>query len=477
MKTTYFKIHILTALAAGLLLALPACKKGYLDINQTDPNKTTHPPINGILAGVTYESALNVQSLGNFTSYYVQQLASPNTGSGSDIYDDVDRSTAWANIYLNVTDIRKMKQLAIQQHAYEHLGVADILEALNMSMTIDIFGDAPYNQAWSDGENLKPSYDSAHAIYDSCMALIEQGITAFNLPDPLISIEPANDLIHGGNKAAWIKTAYALKARLLNRLSKQSNYDPSAILAALANAYTTNGDDAQVTRFESLSPWNAVAKNNASGTLDGWLSANFINALNGKTYGVFDPRLPLITDTTRFGDYRGTVNGVGRTGSGTDNSANALSPNGYYSRGGAPLLVLTYAEMKFIESEASFATDKARSYQAYLDGIAANMDKMGVAAPAKLAYLSNPVVAVGLAAFTKELIFKEKYVATFLQPETWTDARRCNYAYKDFVLPQGALLTTFIRRVGYPTSETSRNAENVPTVGSLANRLWWDRDR
>ncbi|PSL20867.1 SusD/RagB family nutrient-binding outer membrane lipoprotein [Chitinophaga ginsengisoli] len=474
MKSTHHKIYTL-ALAAGLLFSLATCKKGYLDVNQTNPNLTEHPPINGLLAGVTYKSAVNVFSAGNITSYYVQQLASPNTGSGSDIYDDVDRSTTWRYIYLNVTDIRQMKKLALQRKAYEHLGVADILEAFNMSMLTDLFGDAPYREAWSEGENLKPGYDSAKAIYDSCLSLIDQGVAALNLPDPQVTLDASNDLIHGGNKAAWVKTAYALKARLLNRMSKQANYDPAAILAALGNAYASNADDAQVTRFESLSLWNGVAKNNASGTLDGWLSANFVNALNGTTYGVFDPRLPLITDTTRFGDYRGTANGVGRTGSGTDNSACALSPNGYYSRGGAPLLMLTYAEMKFIEAEASFGSDKARSYQAYLDGIAANMDKVGVAAARKQAYLTNPVVAVGVAAFTKDLIFKEKYVATFLQPETWTDARRFDYKYKDFNLPRNALLNTFVRRVGYPTSETSRNAENVPAVGSLADHLWWDK--
>ena len=475
MKRIHRKIYTV-ALAAGLLFSLAACEKGYLDVNQTNPNLTEKPPINGLLAGVTYQSAVNVFSAGNITSYYVQQLASPNAGSGSDIYDDVDRSTTWRYIYLNVTDIRQMKKLALERNAYEHLGVADILEAFNMSMLVDLYGDAPYREAWSEGENLKPGYDSARAIYDSCLSLIDQGVAAFNLLDPATRLDTiSDDLIHNGRKAAWIKTAYALKARLLNRMSKQANYDPAAILAALGNAYTSNADDAQVTRFESLSLWNGVAKNNASGTLDGWLSANFVNALNGTTYGVFDPRLPLITDTTRFGDYRGTVNGVGRTGSGTDNSACALSPKGYYSRAGAPLLMLTYAEMKFIEAEASFGTDKARSYQAYLDGIAANMDKVGVAAAAKQAYLANPVVAVGVAAFTKELIFKEKYVATFLQPETWTDARRFDYKYKDFKLPTNALLNAFIRRIGYPTSETSRNGENVPVVGSLADHLWWDK--
>ncbi|QHS58631.1 SusD/RagB family nutrient-binding outer membrane lipoprotein [Chitinophaga agri] len=473
MKRTFLHLYTLI-LAAGLLSVLPACKKGYLDINQTDPNLSQRPPINGLLVATTYQSAINVYSTGYITSYYVQQLASPNTGSGSDIYDDVDRSTNWRNIYLNVTDIRQMKQLAIAQRAYEHLGVARILEALNMSMAVDLYGNLPYREAWSEGENLRPGYDDAKAVYDSCLSLIDQGIASLNQADPLVTLDPTNDLIHAGNKAAWIRTAYALKARLLNRKSKQADYDPAAVLAALENAYTSNVDDAQITRFESLSPWNGVAKNNASGTLDGWLSANFINALNGTTYGVFDPRLPLITDLTRFGDYRGTVNGVGRTGSGTDNSQCALSVNGFYSRGGAPLLILTYAEMKFIESEASFAVNRTRSYQAYLDGIAANMDKVGVAPADKQTYLANPVVAAGEGAFTKELIFKEKYVATFLQPETWTDARRCDYKYKNFQLPQGALLNTFIRRVGYPASETSRNPENVPAIGSLADHLWWD---
>jgi hypothetical protein len=474
MKQTYRKIYTL-ALAAGLLSSLAACEKGYLDINQTNPNQTENPPINGLLAGVTYQSAVNVFSAGNITSYYVQQLASPNTASGSDIYDNVDRSTTWRAIYLNVTDIRQMKKLALERNAYEHLGVANILEAFNMSMLTDLFGDAPYRQAWSEGANLKPGYDSAKVIYDSCLSLIDQGVAALNLTDPQVTLDASNDLVHGAKKDAWIKTAYALKARLLNRKSKLPDYDAAAVLGALGNAYKSNADDAQVTRFESLSPWNGVAKNNASGTLDGWLSATFVNALNGTTFGVFDPRLPLITDKTRFGDYRGTVNGVGRVGAGTDTAQSALSPNGYYSRGGAPLLMLTYAEMKFIEAEASFASDKARSYQAYLDGIRANMDKVGVAAADKQAYLTNPVVAVGVAAFTKDLIFKEKYVATFLQPETWTDARRFDYKYKSFTLPRNALLDTFIRRVGYPTSETSRNPENVPVVGSLADHLWWDK--
>jgi hypothetical protein len=103
------------------------------------------------------------------------------------------------------------------------------------------------------------------------------------------------------------------------------------------------------------------------------------------------------------------------------------------------------------------------------------MDKIGVSAAAKTAYLSNPAVAVGSAAFTKDHLFKEKYIVMFLHPEAWTDARRYDYKYKDFTLPVNVVLSTFIRRAGYPSTEESRNAENVPAVSGLDQKLWWDQ--
>ncbi len=100
---------------------------------------------------------------------------------------------------------------------------------------------------------------------------------------------------------------------------------------------------------------------------------------------------------------------------------------------------------------------------------------MGVATTARDTYVSNPIVSVGENNLTLSLIFKEKYVAMFLHPEAWVDARRFDYAYKDFSLPLGAALTTFIRRSAYPSIENSRNSGNVPSVSSLADKLWWDK--
>ena len=458
-----------------LTVIISSCKKNYLDINEINPNQTQNPHINVLLPSVTYQTGLNYYRAGNITAYYVQQLASSNAASGSDTYDNVDRSSLWYNIYNVMKDEREMKTRAEAAAAYQHIGDANVTEAMNMSMIVELWGDAPYSQAF-DITNFTPGYDKGEDIFNACIKLLDDAVIEFNKPNPLIKLDAAGDFIHNGNIAAWIKTAYALKARLLNRLSKKSNYSPAAILDALSKAYTSNADDAQLTKFTGRSPWNQTAYNNTQLLLDGWMSEQFIDALDGTTYGVVDPRIKYITDTTKFGDYRGTPNGKGRTGTGTNKEESYLSVNnGFYSKSGAPLLLITYAEMKFIESEASFATDKTRSYNAYLQGIAANMDKMGIPAAEKNAYLSIPSVAVGVAAFTKDLIFKEKYVAMFLQPEAWTDARRYDYKYKDFTMPLNAVLPTFIRRIGYPSTETDRNGKNVPAVSSLADKLWWDQ--
>jgi hypothetical protein len=479
MRIKTISLLLITALTIG------SCKKGYFDINEVNPNQTQNPPIQGLLTSVTYHTGVNFFRAGDFTSYYMQYLASPNQGGPSDIYENADRSSLWFNItvtgtnayggvYNTLIDARTLLQKAAEGNASEHAGVAKVIEAMNMSLMIDLFGDVPYSQAF-DPKNFTPKYDKAEDVFNTCLSLLDEAVVEFNKPNPTIKLDAASDVIHGGNVSRWIKTSYALKARLLNRLSKQASYNPTQILAALSNAYTSNAEDAQVTRFQSRSPWGQVAYNNTQSLLDGWLSEQFVDHLNGKTYGVVDPRLKLIATPTAAGTYVGTTNGKGRTGSGTTSQESYLSVDGFYSRSDAPLLLATYAEMKFIEAEATFATDKARSYKAYLDGIGAHMDKLGVPALEKTAYLFNPFVAPGIAGFTIDHIFKEKYVAMFLHPESWTDGRRYDFRYKDFTLPVGALLPSFIRRANYPTSELSRNGSNVPNVTSLTEKLYFEK--
>lgn len=463
------------------VVSTSSCKK-YLDVN-TNPNQPNKATINGLLTRTTENTALNVYRVStNITSYYVQYLASSNAASPLDTYDDVDASSTWTSLYDNMTDIYDLEKLAIERGSNQYQGVAKVLMAINLQYVHSLWGDAPYSTAF-DLSTLTPGYDNAQSIFQTCVKLLDEGIallTQSPSPYPIPGESGSTkspDLVHKGNIPAWLRTAHAVKARLLNQLSKTSQYNTSAIFAELAAAYTATVQDAFVTTWDVRNPWNQVALNNRNLLLDGWLSEQFIDAMNGKTFGIFDPRLPLMTDTTKYGDYRGTPNGKGRTGSGVSFDETYINLTGFYSSSGSPLFLITYEEMKFIEAEAAFrANDKPRAYAAYLEGIKANMNKMGVAAVNRDAYVNHASVSAGEANLTLDLIFKEKYKALFLNPETWNDARRYNYQYKDFTLPLNAVASNFIRRMVYPSVETSRNGANVPPgITDVTKRLWWDQ--
>jgi hypothetical protein len=456
--------------------SIASCKK-FLDVNN-NPNAPTKPPINGLLTRVTQNVALNVFRVSNITSYYVQYLASPNPASPTDVYEPIDASSTWTFLYNNMTDAYDLEKLGREQGATQYQGVAKVMQAMDLSLVHSLWGAAPFISAFG-GENLTPSYDDAQTIFQKCLSLLDEGIALLGQSGSTITIPTGGDspdLIHHGDTNAWIRTAHALKARLLNQLSDTPQYSATSIFAELSASYTSEAQDAFITTFDVRNPWNQVALNNQNLLLDGWLSDYYVNAMTGTTFGIADPRLPLTASLTKFGDYRGTRNGKGRTGSGTTKDESYISLTGYYSSDDSPLYIISYDELKFIEAEAAFrSSDKPRAYAAYLEGIRANMDKMGVAPADRDAYINDPSVSVGAANLTLDLIFKEKYKAMFLMPVTWDDARRFEYQYKDFQLPLNVVTSSFVRRLVYPSVETSRNGANVPSVSSVTQKLWWDQ--
>jgi hypothetical protein len=477
-------------LAAVALFTFQSCSKSYFDELSSNPNLVTTPSLSALLATSTSKAGVMSYNVGSVISPYVQYTANPTAGSASDIYETIDFTGTWDALYYAMADVNELKKQAVIQNSSEYIGVADVLLAYNLTLVNDLWGDAPFSEAFTPS-NINPKYDSQQDVYNSTMALIDEAITQLTKADATIKLAATSDLIYGTNTAAnaerlkWLKAAYAFKARLLNKVSKTSGYNPTAVLAAIDNSFTTNADDAGMATFVIRNPWAQVAVNNAALSLSGWLSEQFIDQLNGKTYGLFDPRIKKITDVTvvpknpNYPPYIGTVNGAGDRPNPPNNNTvkdeNYISISSPWTSATAPLLIVTYAELKFIEAEAAFNIDKTRSYNAYLAGIGANMDKLQVPAEEKQVYLADPRVAVGPAALTKELIFKEKFVATYLNPEAFNDVRRNDYKYKDFTLPVGAVLDTYIRRLDYPLGERSKNGANVPAAVPRTTKLWWDQ--
>lgn len=474
MKNT-IKLLTTAGIIAVVLFSLAGCED-FLDINE-DPNNPTEAPAAGLMTSATFETAQNMYRMGSITSYYVQYLGSPNPGSSNDTHERVSYGDEWYELYDVLTDLSDLELLAEEDEATEYLGIAKILKALTLATLVDNWGDVPYSEAFFI-ETLNPSYDSQDTLYTEVFTLLEEGIAELQKTNSTITTGN-EDFIYGGDMEKWEQLANFLRARYLNHYSKQSSYDPEAVLAALDNAFTGNEDDAQVSYFEEeQNPWAQVAIDNAGLILGGWLSEQVVTHMNGETHGVFDPRIESFTDPTDAGIYRGVRNGAGRGGEPPAGAFSVLTTNTFYAEETAPVLIATYAEQKFIEAEAAFRNGQpSRAYQAYLDGIEAHMDKMGVPADEKNTYITDSAVAVGESGLTLDLIFKEKYTAMFLHPEAWVDARRFDYQYEGMELPANhnpALNGEFIRRLSYPDSETQRNSQNVPDV-ALSDRIWWDQ--
>lgn len=466
--------YIITTCSFILLLGVVGCED-YLNINE-DPNNPTEAPAAGLITSATYETSLNVFRAGDVTSFFVQYLGSPNPGSSTDTHEPVSYNGLWFNIYDVLTDLNDLEELAEEEGATEYVGLAKVMKAINLGLLVDLWGNVPYSDAFNAEETITPSYDSDEQLYNEVFTLLNDGITALQESESSITTGD-EDFIYEGDIDQWIKTAYLLRARYLNHLSETASYDPTAVLDAIDNAYTGNEDDAQLENFNNNNPWAEIAIDNAGLILGGWMSEQIVNHMNGNTYGVFDPRIETFMSTNDDDEYVGVRNGAGRGDAPPSGAFSVLTTDTYYADENAPLLVATYAEQKFIEAEAAFRDNQtSRAYQAYLDGIEAHMDKVGVSEADKNDYMNEPTVAVGEGSLTLDDIMREKYVVMFLHPEAWVDARRYDYQYEGMEIPANhnpSLNGEFIRRLAYPDSETQRNSGNVPDV-SLTDRIFWD---
>ncbi|WP_345161750.1 SusD/RagB family nutrient-binding outer membrane lipoprotein [Nibribacter koreensis] len=468
------------------LLPLASCDS-YLDVND-DPNRAKAVSSDALLSPIIVATAEGHYSLAIYTSMFAQQLAAyPSGFQQADQHIDVRANTAFNTLYLNsLNNADVLVKQAAAEGSSHYVGIGKVLQALNLGLLSDTWGAVPFSQAFQGPLELTPAYDSQEQIYTTIQRLLDEALV--ELQKPTSTVRPGgDDLIYGGKISSWIKAANSLKARYaIHLVEKDGVAAANNALTYLANGISSNLEDMQVVyNDKNLNPWN---RNIAIGTTTGNFitapSSTLINLMNGITYpGLVDPRLPFLADKgTSTANYAGLRNGLG-TGGNTNITANT-----WYAKPNSPLLMVTFSEMKFIEAEARFIANGGtrtsvgstpEAYAAYLAGINAHMDKLGVAN--KSEYLNNPQVAVGAENLTLSLIMKEKLIALYLNPEAWVDVRRYDYAsaiYPGMALPANhnpALNGQFIRRVLYPESEGARNAEEVAKVTKgLAEKMFWD---
>lgn len=455
-----------------------------------DPNRPAAITLEAYLPSIVDATAESYYYVAYDANQVAQHVAS-YFGSGSDIHEEFRIGTGWTQIYLRaMSNAHELERQAGEQSSPHYAGVAKVYQALMLGLATDAWENVPYTEAFEGIENLTPAYDQQQVIYETIIPnLLDQAVTDLQAASS-VSSPGADDLVYGGDLEQWIKTANVLKARYaIHLVNKGSQAAAQQALAALDGiSYTSNDDDLQLTYDErNLNPWHsriALAINTGNFLLAP--AAQVVNMMNGDLYGVVDPRLPLMfalnTDQT---EYEGMVNGS------AEGNTIDLRESTWYASSEAPLLMVTYAEAKFIEAEARFLANGGsatttgstpEAYQAYLDGIAAHMSKLGVVDSLREAYLGSPQVGMGADNLTLGLILKEKYIALFLNPEAWVDLRRYQYSnelYRGFSLPENVnpqLNGAFIERATYPFDELSRNSAAVLANNKpLSADMWRDQ--
>jgi hypothetical protein len=485
MKKQIKYIAFMSALCLGFLVSSCA---DYLDVN-TDPTRVNESQVTlAAMLPTIIEATSQTQYNLAFTISQITQNMCSVTGGGADQHIEIRLAGAWSTAYLTaMSNANLMIEKANTQSSPHYAAAGKILLAYNLNMGTTAWENIPYSQAFSI-KTLQPEYDSQESIFQKINALLDEAI--LDLDKTSVRKMGSDDLIYAGNLVRWKAAAKALKARVALQFSAKgaSAAATNALAALSASAMASNADDFQlIYNLRNLNPWNTgVAVANTTGNLSIRHSQQFVDAMNGTTFGVFDPRLPIVGGRVAANasatTWVGGENGVG--GGNVD-----LNPTtSWHSKNISPIQFVTFAEQKFIQAEAEFlknggtTTSKgttAAGYQAYLDGISNNMTKLGVADTARTRYMADLKVAVGAANLTLQNIMSEKYKALFLNSETWSDFRRWDFSkdvFKDLDLPKNqstALGGKWIERSLYPLDEFSRNGSVVAKNQKDPNVKMW----
>jgi hypothetical protein len=444
------KIKSLAILAVAAV-GFTACSDAWLEDYKLDQNRPSDVSMEVLLPSAQAAYGMTQGDvLPRLTSIFMQQMTGTDRQSlAHNRYAQIgegDFNTPWNNSYAGgLYDLKLIEDKAEAAGASAYVGVAKIMTAMYLGVLTDHFGDIPYTDALQGADNLKATFDSQADIYTTIFTLLSEGKDA--LAQPSTVTPGGDDLIHGGDLAAWAATADGLRARHLNHLSKTSQYNAANVIAACddalnAGVYCTIGFEAALNQ----NPWYQFTVIDRAGYISQF----------GTMYDMMeassDPRINL---------YR---------------SADSLTMPAYGDATSA-LPIVTPFEIMFVKAEAQLAGSASDARATLEAAIESHMTWLGVDAGDIATYVAALPATTDL-----ELIMNEKYVAMFSSSESWTDWRRTGFP--TLSAPADANLSGMPRRMPYPEGEYLYNADNVPMPltsspddkfgVTTTYRLWWD---
>ncbi len=436
-----------------------SCEKDLEQLN-LDPTRVTDVELRlmlpEIIAQTMYsEGATGARAIGiimqQFFGLDAQQLAYNDYIMGEDLMNNYWRTGLYSGA---LRSCQVMMDKATDQEASFYIGVGAILMANQYGIATSWFGDIPYSEALKGTENLKPAYDSQESVYQGVISALDGAINTLGNATGYAG----GDLIHGGDAAAWIKTARGLKARFLMHQAKRNSGNYAAALSEIAGSYASIDEQSSFT-FETGGNAN--------------YSLNKFGQGRPGTLG-FHPQFASMLDGDPRADKYFIDDGSGNL---LFYQAGADLP---YSREDATIAMISFAELKFMEAEAQLQGGNDAAASAALEaGIMASMAMTGTDVESGQAYADSVLGGT----VDLETIITEAYKAYYGNAfgTTWANYRRTGFPVltpssngANGLNPSGVIPQRFL----YVESETTSNSANVEAAraaqggGLLDAKLW-----
>ncbi|WP_437920183.1 SusD/RagB family nutrient-binding outer membrane lipoprotein [Sphingobacterium sp. LRF_L2] len=479
-----------------------------LDLNY-NPVQPVTVPSNQRLPAIQANLAYSLYSQARFASYHsyyvTTRLGNSNAQTDTWNYNSITRMGAWRWHYFdvgsNIAGPAGMLVRALEDGDNNYVGVGKILLALSYLSATDVFGDMPFNEAYNGSFN--PVYDSQEQIYAGVEKLLDEGVEELrNVREAARTMNASADLLYRGDYNKWIAFADAIRSRLkLHTANFTNGYSD---LLTVVNRAISGFEDA-IFRYpaSSTSNWEknlwgesranpewqfADIRNDLLNSLptDVLMKALTINAEAGQ----YDPRLYKLTTPGTNGKYLGAKMSEGLRDlalpSGVVYQDFANLYNGYWTADSSAYPYLIKEELYFIKAEALFyLNDRSGALAAYRQGIEENLKRLGVDGGQVINFLGSSKIVQDPQALQISDIMMQKWIALYLQGESWVDIRRYAYgthAYPDLYYPRFALAEwggRYIERFVYdPQTEYIYNPKEIERLGANARDwvftpLWW----
>ncbi|MEZ4956399.1 MAG: SusD/RagB family nutrient-binding outer membrane lipoprotein [Saprospiraceae bacterium] len=434
------------------LLILPcSCYKESLSEINEDPTRLSDVDMSLMLPEILTQAAFNEGAtsgrlagivMQQFTGLDAQQIQYTNYVLGEDALNNFWRTGMYAGV---LRSCQVLIDKAVEEEAPFYTGVAKVIMANEYGILTSIFGDIPFSEALLGIENLKPAYDLQSDVYTGILSMFDAAIGDLSKGDGYVG----GDLIFDGDAAKWLATANAMKARYLLQLTKRDNGAAAQALTALGSAIGSLADQPTF-KFGSGQTDNwSLAKFGQERPSTLGISAQFADMMSSKS----DPRQDKYM-YEQDGDW--FYYDIGNS-------------NLIWGRNDAPVPLISYVEVKFMEAEALLRTSgsDADVTAALKAGIAASMEQVGIDAADYTTYVDTYGDLTGLSTEEKiQRVIEEAYVSYYGYNfhTTWSNFRKTGYpALTPSPLGANGLNPSGVvpRRALYVGSETQTNSANV----------------